>query len=94
MGWTEPIFASVDWEAFGKYSKRLPVQKRIKMIKFVHYWQNVGTQKMKIAKSEYTRKLQSCETEEQKMEVQKDYAQIRKCPMECGHDEETLHFLV
>ena len=60
-----------------------PMAKRIKVPKYVHDWQNTGSQKEKFARSNH-RKEPLDEAE---------YQAFSQCPMNCGEHEGPQHYL-
>ena len=76
--WTKEIFSSIDWDAHESYLTKLPYLKAVKVIKYIHDWQNTGAQK-KLFDSKRD------EPEHQPHEYQ--------CPMKCGSRETAQHFL-
>jgi hypothetical protein len=71
---------TIDWLAFEQYMNSLPQCKRIKVAKYIHDWQNVGSQKLKLHQSN-----KSEEKEEDEM--------TDKCPFGCGQSEIPQHYL-
>jgi len=81
--WAPETFNLIDWQSFGRYMKSIPMVKRIKVSKYVHDWQNTGSQKEKFARSTH-RKEPLEETE---------YQELSQCPMKCGEHEGPQHYL-
>ena len=71
---------TIDWLAFEQYMNSLPQSKRIKVAKYIHDWQNVGSQKLKHHQS-------SKNTEKEEEEI------TDKCPFGCGQSEVPQHYL-
>ena len=76
--WTERTFDSIDWDAHERYLKKLPYLKAIKVVKYIHDWQNTGDQK----------KLFDSKREEPHHK-ESEYL----CPLKCGCPESAQHFL-
>ena len=77
--WTEPTFHTIDWDAHNRYLTKLPYLKTIKVVKYIHNWQNTtGAQKELFDKHRD-------EPEHQQHEYM--------CPMKCGCHETAQHFL-
>jgi len=81
--WTPDTFSLIDGLSFERYFKSIPMAKRIKVSKYVHDWQNTGSQKEKFARSNH-RKDPLDEVE---------YHAFSQCPMNCGEYEEPQHYL-
>ena len=71
---------TIDWLAIEQYMNSLPQSKRIKVAKYIHDWQNVGSQKLKFQQSTKSEETQENET-------------IDQCPFECGQSENPQHYL-
>ena len=76
--WTKEIFNSIDWDAHESYLTKLPYLKAVKVIKYIHDWQNTGAQKELFDSKRH-------EPEHQHHKYQ--------CPMKCGRQETAQHFL-
>jgi hypothetical protein len=71
---------TIDWLAFEQYMNSLPQNKRIKVAKYIHDWQNVGSQKLKYHQSN-------------KSEENQENDITDKCPFGCGQREISQHYL-
>ena len=81
--WAPETFKQIDWQSFGRYMKSIPMAKRIKVSKYVHDWQNTGSQKKKFARSNHRKEpLEEAE-----------YQEFSQCPMNCGEHEGPQHYL-
>jgi len=81
--WTPVTFHLIDWPSFERYFESIPLAKRIKVSKYVHDWQNTGSQKVKFARSQHRKDpLDKAE-----------YHAFSKCPMNCGECEKPQHYL-
>jgi hypothetical protein len=47
--WSQTVFDEIDWPAYDSYTKRLPYERRAHVVKLIHSWQNVGTQRAMIS---------------------------------------------
>ena len=45
LGLTQGAFQSINWVAMGAYMKNLAISQRVKVMKYIYDWQNVGAQK-------------------------------------------------
>ena len=45
LGLTKEVYKCVHWEALGNYFKTLAISQKVKVMKYIYDWQNVGTQK-------------------------------------------------
>ena len=45
LGMTDEIYESVNWEALGTYHNTLAISQKVKVMKYIYDWQNVGAQK-------------------------------------------------
>ena len=86
-GWNKGTIESIEWEGLEGMLRNAKPIKRIKLVKLLHHWQNVGKQKGRIRDSRL--KLDSekplLPTEEEKG--------CHLCPEGCGREEEELHYL-
>ena len=45
LGINNTVFEVVNWTAIGAYIKQLAISQRVKVMKYIYDWQNVGSQK-------------------------------------------------
>ena len=76
--WDDDVFHSIDWDAHEYYIRKLPYLKAIKVIKYIHDWQNTGVQKARFDAQRETPEFHPSEY---------------LCPMKCGCQETQQHFL-
>ena len=71
----------IDFDAFSRYMKSLPNQRRTNVIKYIHNWQNTGRQKQNFLRAK-------------KKDIDDDEAwETTKCPHRCGKLETEQHYL-
>ena len=85
--WDNTILQMIEWEGIEGMMKQANPMKRIQLLKMLHGWQNIGTQKGKIRDSRL--KLDS----DQPLEPTIDEVNCHLCPSGCGESEVELHFL-
>ena len=90
------VFDTINWEAIGRYMKRMPISKQVKHSKYMHNWQNTGRQKQKFAisagldtTSEEHRNEHECTFGCEQVEKHQHYLRCKKSP-KCNHRMECL----
>ena len=78
--WEDAVFDSVDWVSFEACLRKLHVHKRINVTKYIFNWQNTGRQKQLFENSQAARENRTARD-------------VGKCPMGCGHHEDSQHYL-
>ena len=86
-GWTKEILAMIEWEGIDVMLRQARPIRRIKIVKLMHNWQNVGRQKGKIRDAKL--KLET----DNPLQPTKEEIDCHLCPGECGEEEGHLHYL-
>ena len=82
-GWSQSTFDMVDWDLTQSYMASLTDHQRTNAVKFLHDWQNTGSQNLQFQASEMD-----------KPAAHKTYADSHtSCPFLCGETETPLHYL-
>ena len=85
--WDDDILSSIEWEGIGGMMKQANPIKRIQILKLLHGWQNIGSQKGKIRDARL--RLDT----DRPLEPTIDEVNCHLCPSGCGEKEDELHFL-
>jgi hypothetical protein len=86
-GWNRSVAQQINWEGIQGMLRKSPPTKRIKRIKMMHNWQNVGRQKGHIrdARIRLGTDRESIPTVEEKS--------CHLCPEGCGEEEKEMHYI-
>ena len=79
-GWNESIWRTIDFAAFGRYFKSLPLHKRIHHMKFVHDLQPIGVHKARRTKLGATDQISKWPCSYEETETQLHLLNCRKNP--------------